>query len=139
MTNIPDSADDSNQGDPAEDLQNKVERLEAQQKETRRFVEQRLILAELKVEAVRSGIVDLDGLKFLDITLLKLQEDGNVTGGAEIISQLKRAKPWLFSAPSSSSQAKVPPAGPTRQKLATEMSSEEYRIARANIIKRTTL
>lgn len=92
----------------------------------------------MKVEALRAGMVDLDGLKFLDTSTVRLEETGGVAGGAELIGQLKQAKPWLFAAPSSSSVARVPPSRPARAKLATEMTDEEYRIARANIIRRVT-
>lgn len=127
------------QEDSDDDLRARLDRLEHDSRENRRQTEQRVILAELKVEAMRAEMIDLDGLQFLDITQIRLGEDGSVTGGAELISRLKRAKPWLFSAASSSSVAKVPPSNPSRQKLAKDMSDDEYRIARANIIRRTVL
>ena len=122
-----------------DELRSRLERLERETLEDRRLSEQRVILAELKVEAIRAGIVDLDGLKFLDVSRVQLEEDGGVPGSVELINQLKRTKPWLFATPSSSSTAKVPPSRPTRQKLATDMTDEEYRIARANIIKHSTV
>jgi hypothetical protein len=127
------------QEDPEDGLRVRLERLERESQEHRRQTEQRMILAELKVEAMRADMIDLDGLQFLDLTQAHLDEDGGVTGGTELISRLKRAKPWLFSAPSSSSVAKVPPSSPARQRLAKDMSDEEYRSARANIIKRSAL
>ncbi len=127
------------QEDPEEGLRARLDRLERDTHENRRQTEQRVIFAELKVEAMHAGIIDLDGLQFLDMTQVHLSEDGGVADGTELISRLKRAKPWLFSVPSSSSTAKVPPSTPTRQKLARDMSDEEYRIARANIIKRSAL
>jgi hypothetical protein len=51
------------------------------------------------------------------------------------MTQLRRVKPWLFGGSSSSSPVNAPPAQPPRQKLATEMTDEEYRIARATILK----
>lgn len=125
--------------DPKDDLRARLDRLERDNQENHRLAEQRLILAEMKVEAMRANMIDLDGLQFLDMSQLHLGEDGGVTDGGELIGRLKRAKPWLFAAPSSSSTAKVPPSSPTRQKLAKDMSDEEYRIARANIIKRSAL
>src|ERR1700677_1059566 len=130
-------SDADTQEEVDDDLRDKIKMLEEANKEDRRLTEQRVILAELKVEAMRAGIVDLDGLKFLDITELRLEEDGDIAGAPELISQLKRSKPWLFLAPSSSSVARVPPSRPTRQKLAKDMTDAEYRIARANIIKRS--
>lgn len=130
-------SDNDTQEDLNDGLRARLDRLERDSQENRRQTEQRVILAELKVEAMRADMIDLDGLQFLDMTQVHLGEDGGVDGGAELISRLKRAKPWLFSVPSSSSVAKVPPSSPTRQKLAKDMSDDEYRIARANIIKRS--
>jgi hypothetical protein len=125
------------QEDPDADLRARLNKLERDSQESRRLNEQRLILAELKVEAMRANMIDLDGLQFLDMSHVRLNERGDVAEGAELIGRLKREKPWLFAAPSSSSTAKVPPSGPARQKLAKDMSHEEYRIARANIVKRS--
>jgi hypothetical protein len=119
-------------------LEARLDKLERESRESIRLAEQRVIFAELKVEAMRAGIIDLDGLKFLDLTEIHLADDGSIAGGSESIRHLKRAKPWLFLAPSSSSTAKVPPSGPVRQKRATDMTDAEYRIARANIIRRST-
>lgn len=122
---------------PDSDLHVRLERLERDREENRRQTEQRIILAELKVEAMRANMIDLDGLQFLDMKEICLGEDGGIVGGAEVIGRLKHVKPWLFSGSSSSSIAKVPPSSPTRQKLVKDMSEEEYRIARANLIKRS--
>lgn len=106
--------------------------LEALQTET----EARLIRAELKAEAVRAGIVDLDGLKLLDLSTAKLNRHGEVEGAATLLAGLKREKPWLFSGHSSSSTAAPPPAAPASAKKASDMSDAEYRAARAALIKR---
>jgi hypothetical protein len=132
-------SDSEFQEGPDDDIRARIDKLEAESKEVNRRTERRIILAELKVEAMRAGMVDLDGLTFVDLTKVHLEEDGNVAGGTELISQLKHSKPWLFVPPSSSSVARVPLSKPVRQKLATEMTNEEYRIARANIIKRSAL
>jgi hypothetical protein len=120
-----------------DDLREKIRQLEETHNEERQLADRRVILAELKVEAMRAGMIDMDGLTFLDTAEIRLNEDGGIAGGPELINQLKRAKPWLFLAPSSSSVAKVPPSRPARQKLAKDMTDAEYRIARANIIKRS--
>ena len=122
---------------PDDELRERLDRLERESEESRKLTDQRLILAELKVEALRAGIVDLDGLKFVDLSEVRLEDNGGVVGGLELINQLKRAKPWLFSGSSSSSVAKAPLSGPIRQKPVKEMTGDEYRIARANIIKRS--
>ena len=135
MTEVP--TDTDVQEDSEADLRARLDKLERDSQESRRLNERRLVLAELKVEAMRANMIDLDGLQFLDMSQIRLGEDGGVADGPEVIGRLKRAKPWLFAAPSSSSIAKVPPSGPTRQKLARDMSDEEYRIARASIVKRS--
>jgi hypothetical protein len=127
------------QEDPDADLRMRLAKLELDSQENRRLNEKRMVISELKVEALRANMIDLDGLQFLDMSQVHLDDDGGVADGADIIGRLKRAKPWLFATPSSSSIAKVPPSVPARQKLAREMSDEEYRIARANIIKRSRL
>ena len=114
-------------------------KLEHDNHEHLRLSEQRLVLAELKIEALRAGIIDLDGLKFLDVTEMRLSEDGEVVGGPESISQLKRSKPWLFLTQSSSSSAVAPSSAPMRQKLARDMTEAEYKVARANMIKRSAV
>jgi len=55
---------------------------------------------------------------------------------AHVIAKLRRDKPWLFAAASSSSTATVPQAAPIKRKLATEMSVEEWRAARAELLRR---
>ena len=121
--------------DPVEVLRERLDQMERENQDIRQDAESRVVQAEMKIEAMRAGMVDLDGLKFLDLTQARLEDTGGVAGGRELIGQLKRAKPWLFAVPSSSSVARVPPSRPARVKLATEMTDEEYRIARASIIK----
>jgi hypothetical protein len=121
--------------DPVIELRTRSEALERQLAAAEQQAEARLIRAELKVEAVRAGMVDLDGLKLLDLSKVKLNAAGEVEDAALLMTQFRRAKPWLFANPSSSSPASVPPAQPPRQKLATEMTDEEYRTARAAVLK----
>jgi hypothetical protein len=94
----------------------------------------RLVLSELKAEAVRAGIVDLDGLKLLDLSKTRMAEDGRVSGAVELIETLKLRKPWLFQATSSSTAMPVPLAQPAMSKRATEMTDAEYRAARAQLL-----
>jgi len=122
-------------GDVLTQTQARADALERELEEFRSVAQTRLIRAELKVEAVRAGILDLDGLRLLEISDAKLGADGEVENAAELVGQLRRAKPWLFNAGSSSSAASVPPAQPLRQKPATEMTDEEYRAARAALLK----
>jgi len=96
----------------------------------------RLVAADLRIEAVRAGIVDLDGLKLIDISDARLDENDKVVGGRKIIDDLRKNKPWLFPGVSSSSPASVPASQPVRQKTALQMSDEEYAVAKAAITKR---
>jgi len=118
------------------DLRLRAEALEQQLTIVQRDAENRLIRAELKAEAVRAGILDLDGLKLVDTSGVKLNETGDVEGAPQIIAQLRQAKPWLFGSASSSSIAAPPPAQPPRQKRATDMTEAEWRAARADILRR---
>jgi hypothetical protein len=122
--------------DPLAELRSRAEALEHQLAEVRREAESRLVLAEMKAEAMRAGIVDLDGLKLLDMSNVKLSERGEVEGAATLVARFKREKPWLFAGASSSSPASPPPSQPPRQKRATEMTDAEYRAARAELLKR---
>lgn len=117
------------------ELRARAEALERQLSEVQARTEARLIRAELKTEAVRAGMIDLDGLKLVDLTKVKLNQDGELDGASELMAQLKKAKPWLFGSPSSSSGAIPPPAQAPRQKLATEMTDAEYRAAREALLK----
>lgn len=90
----------------------------------------RLRQADLKAEAMRAGIVDLDGLRLLDPAS---QGEGEP---ALVIAKLRREKPWLFAAGSSSTAASPPQAAPLKRKMATEMSIEEWRAARAELLRR---
>jgi hypothetical protein len=97
----------------------------------------RLIVANLKTEAVRAGMVDMDGLKLISLADAQLSADDSVVGGRAIIDELRRNKPWLFGTSSSSSVAEAPAAKPPRQKTALEMTDEEYLTARAALTRRT--
>jgi hypothetical protein len=121
--------------DPIAELRAHAEALEHRLAEAERETRTRLVHAELKVEAVRAGMVDLDGLKLLDLEQVQLNSDGEIENAAPLMAQFRRAKPWLFGGMSSSSPTNAPPAQPQRQKLATEMSDKEYRTARAALLK----
>lgn len=124
--------------DPLADLRARADALEAQLAATIADTESRLIRAEMKAQAILAGMVDLDGLKLVDYSTIKLSATGDVEGAGSVMSRLRHAKPWLFGHASSSSTATPPPAQPPRKKLANEMSDAEYRSARADLIKRRT-
>ena len=118
------------------ELRARAEALERELAAARESIDARLIRAELKAEAVRAGMVDLDGLKLVDTGPLKLDQAGEVMGATQLMAELKRSKPWLFGISTSSSGGNPPPAELPRHKLATEMTDAEYRSARANLLRR---
>lgn len=118
------------------DLEARAASLEQRLAEMEASTTARLIRAELKAEAVRSGMVDLDGLKLIDTSGLALNEQGDLDGAAGLMSKLRRSKPWLFGTASSSSSAAAPPAQPPAAKLATAMSHSEWQAARAELLRR---
>lgn len=105
-------------------------------KKLRTDFQSRLIVANLRTEAVRAGMVDLDGLKLINLSGAELGPDDKVVEGLQIMEDLRRNKPWLFGTTSSSSVAAAPASQPVRHKTALEMTDEEYSAARAVLTKR---
>jgi hypothetical protein len=95
----------------------------------------RLITANLRTEAVRAGMIDLDGLKLIDLSEVRLDENDKVVGGRKIMADLRRTKPWLFGVASTSSAATAPASQPVRQKTAMDMTEAEYTAARNAVTK----
>ena len=122
--------------DPAPDPAARAAELERRLAETEAAAHARIVRAELKAEALRAGMVDLDGLKLLDIAGVTLNEAGEVEGAEALMRELRRAKPWLFGAASSSSIAGAPAAQPPKPRLATEMNFDDWQNARAELLKR---
>lgn len=118
------------------ELRQRAEALEAQLAAVQRDTTNRIVQAELRAEAMRAGIVDMDGLKLADISPARLNDRGEVEGAGQVIAQLRRNKPWLFAGVSSSSAASAPPVQAPRQKRATEMDDSEWRAARSELLRR---
>ena len=95
----------------------------------------KLVAAELKAEAIRAGMVDLDGIKLIDMGGVAINGAGEVVDGAGVMRALRAAKPYLFGG-SSSSSAVAPRAEPPRAKTAMQMSVDEWRMARAELLRR---
>jgi hypothetical protein len=121
--------------DLIDELRLRAETLERRLAEIEQRNEGRLIGSELKAEAIRAGMVDLDGLKLIDLSDVKLGAGGEIDGAPAIMARIKKVKPWLFGTSSFSSIATPPPVQAPRQKLATEMTDAEYRTAREAIVK----
>ncbi len=137
MTNQTDTPPDE-QTVVVTELRQRAEMLERQIMDLQKQAEGRLIRSELKAEALRAGMVDLDGIKLIETPELRINDRGELEGGAFLMQELKKAKPWLFSlpVPSSSSPSNAPPAQAPRQKAAMEMTDAEYRAAKAALVKR---
>lgn len=95
----------------------------------------RLVQAELKAAAIKAGIVDLDGIKLVDMATVKTNDSGELVDGAGVMRALRVAKPYLFGG-SSSSLATAPRVATGEAKTAMKMSTEEWRAARAELLRR---
>ncbi len=95
----------------------------------------RLLQAELRTEAVRAGMVDLDGVKLIDPTTVAVNDAGDLADGAGVMAALRAAKPWLFGR-NSSSAAQAPRAEPPKAKKAMDMTLDEWKAARAELLRR---
>ena len=94
-------------------------------KEVQTAADQRVIRAELKAVAVKAGMVDLDGLKLADLSKVKLNDQGEVEGAEELMTALKKTKPYLFGEPSTSSTHRAPNPGDNKPKKVSEMTDAE--------------
>jgi hypothetical protein len=122
-------------GNSVDELRARADLLEQRLNDFQQQSNIRLVHAEMKSEAIRAGMIDLDGLKLLDLSAITLNEKCEVDDAAGLMSRFKKTKPWLFAAPSSSNPLSAPQAQSPRQKHATEMTNTEYAIARAALIK----
>ncbi len=120
-----------------ENWRERAESAEAALASTQAQTSELLIRAELKAEAIRAGMIDLDGLKLLDLSEVRLDSKGEVNDASAILGKLKRAKPWLFgNMPSSSAAANPPRPEPPRARHANELSHEEWLAARSALLRR---
>jgi hypothetical protein len=56
----------------------------------------RVLMAELKVVASSKGILDLDYLKLLDTSAVKMDDHGDVLNADEVVEAFKTSKPHMF-------------------------------------------
>jgi hypothetical protein len=123
--------------DESENWQARAEMAEAALSRLQAEAGEKLIRAELKAEAVKAGMIDLDGLKLIDAGEVQLNEAGELQDAGVVLGRLKRAKPWLFGGGASSSAAVNPPRPePPRTRHANELSHEEWLQARAALLRR---
>lgn len=104
----------------------------------RKQADQRVMMAELRSRALAAGMVDAEGLKLLDTSKASLAEDGSLILPEGFFEAARRSKPYLFAPAGNAagSTARAPAHAPPRPHLATEMSFEEWRAARAELLRR---
>ena len=96
----------------------------------------RVVDAELRAEGARAGMRDLDALKMLsDEDRQAALDDG---GAAKAVTKLRKEKPWLFTS-STSAAARAPAAAAVAPANAMTMSHEEWRAARAALLRKQGL
>jgi hypothetical protein len=127
--------DDLPEVQPTSDLGDEPDQESEEIVKLRGEYQSRLVVANLRTEAVRAGMVDLDGLRLIDTSSVRLGNDDKIIGGRKLMDDLRRTKPWLFGVASSSSAAIAPASQPVRQKTALEMTDEEYAAARTAVTK----
>lgn len=90
--------------------------------------EARIIRAELKASALAAGMVDLDGLKLLDLSAVTMNSAGDVAIPDGFFAAAKVAKPYLFGSPIPTTSTPVvpPPADPPSPKRANDMTAAEF-------------
>ena len=97
--------------------------------------DKRVIRAELKAEALKAGMIDLDGLQLADLSTVKLNDKGEVEGGAAAIEALKKAKPYLFGQANTGSTQDPPKPNTGGNKKVSEMTPAEYEAHKKAVIR----
>ncbi len=120
---------------PVAELRARCEQLEREIVLVKQQAESGIVKAHLQAEASRAGMIDLDGLKMLDISHITVSDGGEVLGANALMEKVRKEKPWLFGKPSTSAPGGAPPSRPPRQKMATEMTDAEYQSAREAILR----
>lgn len=102
-------ADTEAEGETIESLRARAAALEEQVRNLSQQARSNLVMAELKAEAIRAGMIDIDGLKLLDASTLSVSDRGEVVGAATLMERFRRDKPWLFGSTSTTTTAVPPP------------------------------
>ncbi|WP_199499906.1 phage scaffolding protein [Methylovirgula sp. 4M-Z18] len=119
----------------AAEAQARVAELEAALSARDQAAREQLIRAELKTAALQAGMIDLDALKLIDPSSVRLDEHGDVIGVQALLTEAKQAKPYLFASTNTSSTAAPPPAQSPRARHARDMSPSEYQAAKAKFLR----
>lgn len=100
-------------------------------------VESKFVDAKLESLAISAGITDVDLVKLIDKSNVKLNEAGEIIGLTEAVQAFKQAKPNFFGAEkklSSSSNAATITESTTKPIRAMDMSKEEYEARRRKLL-----
>ena len=105
--------------------------------------DKRLITAELRMAAMRSGIIDVDALRLIDAGGLAVGADGVIEGAEDAVLALKSAKPYLFDdlrpgpVMMTTGQPRRPPT-PAQPDVvnARTLSREQWQAERARVLSR---
>ncbi|HVC16667.1 MAG TPA: hypothetical protein VNE18_05115 [Rhodanobacter sp.] len=111
-----------------------VKAAETKASEMTTAAQKRVLHAELRSAAKDAGALDIaDVIALLDMTKVKVDDTGEPANAAEVLAEMKKAKPHLFGAASTTSNPKLPPKPTDTPKSAKEMTPQEYRAARNKI------
>lgn len=112
-------------------FQELAESLKKEKEELEKKFREMLIWRALENEAIRQGIVDPEGVKLADLSLVKIDKDYQIEGVKEAIEKLKKEKSYLFE----KKEGAAPPPGEKpgfRKNLSSEENlTPEQRLARA--------
>lgn len=89
----------------------------------------RIVVSEVRAQAMKEGVASdrLDDLlKLVDVSVITVDDAGNVKGADALIAEAKKSKPYLFGSASTSSPETPPPKEPAKGKTAVDMKPEEW-------------
>jgi hypothetical protein len=72
----------------------------------------RVLTAELRAQAAKAGMLDVDGIKLLDTSTVKLDDKGNLVLPDQFFETAKTARPWMFGAPPPAANSTSNPLNP---------------------------
>ena len=95
--------------------------------------------ARLEALALREGLVDLDGLKLLDLSKITQKDDGTFEGVDEVFKAAREAKPYLFGekVTTTTTTKPAPKPGDPAPIDARKLTPEEYQKEKAAILSAT--
>jgi predicted RNase H-like nuclease (RuvC/YqgF family) len=118
-------------GQSAEAAQQEARKALDETKRLQSAYEQRLIRAELKAAAMEEGLVDMDAFKMMDLSSVKIADDGEITGVKELIGDFKKSKPYLFKEVTTSNKdSGAPPADKNAGEKPTYSTPKEFNDAK---------